>query len=679
MYHPTPSSHSADSPPGRLTPSETNDPALIAYPVTYGELRERAEVEFEARQLGHAHRRNLHTALNGWMTQHGVNDGTVIVTELREAFDNSLEEHKRWLVERGLSERTVRDRGEFLCKWQRIFDLQRQRDALPTEFGTCLGLLVSRSNLTADELARQSGLAVTRLRPWVKGEKQPWRGTIKEIAALESALGVPPDTLAKRLPTRRLTDVRRSGSAADAGQRTDFQRRMSDVQLNAPRYRLKSPSEGLQHEWHDLVEHKTAIILNDRLERSSSWRAKTLDSIGQRLTWAGMTDAGLGCPTAQLVWSHVASYLGYLSLSQEFGGLGQPTEECQTLTLLADPERILHFINWRRAKSENKMHKGMLLLVTIAASLVKPVSGYVWQRKDWAEHFPQPNSIFGCEPGTLSEAERIEKWHSWCEQCWRRLLEIKKSITAVGVMKKARDPKEALGPVLSAERPVDVVLKMISVMEAQSPPAAHKQASAVHARDILLFKMLISNPLRVQHFSTMIYRPKGRGNIYRTIDGAWRLRFEATDFKNSRGAARDDYDVIIPKGLWPEIEHYVAEVRPVLLGEMGSTYFFISAETGRLGGTTNPDGKWTGHAISDRVRKLWRMYMDDVPGYGPHGFRSIVATDYLKRFPGDYPNVARLLHDKLDTVLREYAHLNVEDGLRRLHAYVESYWDSRAA
>lgn len=679
MYHHTDQPDNTERTRGRLTTFGATIPSCVAYPVTYGELRQRAEAEFDARRLGQAHRRNLNTALNAWMVQHEFSDDTWVGAELREAFDNSLEEHKRWLGERALSERTIRDRGEFLSQWQRIFDIQRQHDALPSEFSTCLALLVSRSNLTADELAKQSGLAVTRLRPWVKGEKQPWRGTIKEIAALESALGAPQGTLAKRLPARRLTDVNKGGFAADTAHRTDFQRRMSEVQRNALPYRLTSPSELMQLEWHDWLEHKTAIIPNDGLERSTKWRVKPMAAIGQRLTWAGTTESGLGCPTAQFVWSLLASYFGFLALSKENGGLGQPTEECQTLTLLADTDRLLRFIEWRRVNSENKMHRGIVLLVTIAGSLVRPRSGYLWQRPDWAEHFPEPHRIFGCEPDELAEPERTEKWHAWCEQCSRKLASIKKSITAVGVLKKARDAKDALGPVLSAERPVDVVLQMISVMEAQSPPASHTRASAVHARDILLLKLLISNPLRVQHFSTMVYKPSGRGNIYRTIDGAWRLRFDGSDFKNTRGAACDDYDVIIPAPLWKEIENYVSAVRPVLLGDMRSNYFFISSETGRLSGTTNPDGMWTGHAISDRVRKLWRIYMDDVPGYGPHGFRSIVATDYLKRFPGDYPNVARLLHDKLDTVLREYAHLNVEDGLRRLHAYVESYWHRDSA
>lgn len=675
MYQPF-NQQNAASPPGAARDAQAPTAAVAAYPVTYGELRERAELEFEARQFGQAHRRNLHTALNGFMKQRGAGPDTVIGPEMSVEFDTCLDEHKRWLGESALSERTIRDRGEFLCQWQRIYLLQRQRDVLPADFGACIALLVSQCALTTAELAERSGIPFHSLRAWFAGEKRPWRGTFKELGALESALGVPQGTLARRLPARRLTDVNRGGSAADSANRTDFQRRMSDVQLNGPHYRLKSPSVMLELEWQDLLEHKTAIIPTDGLTRPSAWRVKPLAQIGQRLSWAALTRSGQGCPTAQFYWSVIASYLGYLALDKAHGGLGQPAAECQSLTLLADPERIIAYIEWRRTQSENKLHKGMLLLVTIAASLVKPKDGYMWQRPEWASHYPNPEAILGEAPETLGASEHSERWRAWCEKNWKRLLDVKKNLNAVGVMKKARDPKEALGPILAADRPVDVVLEMISRMEAVRPPPSQQLANAVLTRDILLFKLLISNPLRCQHFSTMVYRPRGRGNIYQTVDGAWRLRFDASDFKNARGAAHDDYDVAIPKALWHEIEYYLTTARPVLLGTVQSSYFFISAETGRMSGETNADGMWTGHAMGDRVRKLWRIYSDDVAGYGPHGFRSIVATDYLKRFPGDYPNVARLLHDRLETVLREYAHLGVEDGLRRLHAYVESYWNN---
>ncbi|CPH57290.1 Uncharacterised protein [Burkholderia pseudomallei] len=41
------------------------------------------------------------------------------------------------------------------------------------------------------------------------------------------------------------------------------------------------------------------------------------------------------------------------------------------------------------------------------------------------------------------------------------------------------------------------------------------------------------------------------------------------------------------------------------------------------------------------------------------------ATDYLRTNSNDYPTLAFLLHDKLETVLAEYAHLGQDDSFGR--------------
>ena len=82
-------------------------------------------------------------------------------------------------------------------------------------------------------------------------------------------------------------------------------------------------------------------------------------------------------------------------------------------------------------------------------------------------------------------------------------------------------------------------------------------------------------------------------------------------------------------------------------------------------------GNWSSDCLGRRVQVLTALYLPDTLGFGPHVFRHIIATDHLKRHPRDYLTVAHLLHDKLDTVLREYGHLTVDDGLRVLHSGVQ--------
>jgi len=43
----------------------------------------------------------------------------------------------------------------------------------------------------------------------------------------------------------------------------------------------------------------------------------------------------------------------------------------------------------------------------------------------------------------------------------------------------------------------------------------------------------------------------------------------------------------------------------------------------------------------------------------------------LKQHPGDFNNVALILHDKLETVMREYAHLSTADGISKLNEHTK--------
>ena len=60
-----------------------------------------------------------------------------------------------------------------------------------------------------------------------------------------------------------------------------------------------------------------------------------------------------------------------------------------------------------------------------------------------------------------------------------------------------------------------------------------------------------------------------------------------------------------------------------------------------------------------------------MPAFGPHAFRHIVASDYLKRYPGAYNLVAYLLNDSLATVIAEYGHISANDSLRLHYQSVE--------
>jgi len=233
--------------------------------------------------------------------------------------------------------------------------------------------------------------------------------------------------------------------------------------------------------------------------------------------------------------------------------------------------------------------------------------------------------------------------------------------------------------VLNDSFPLKRLVDFVERLERSGPPPAHQRSYFAWIRDVTLCRMLISNPLRINHYVTMTFRADGTGNVVRVGPGKYRLQYSPSDFKNEKGAARDAYNVEIDATAGKWLDRYLAEARPNLIRAKETDRVFLpSADGGGLTrgafleqmGLRRSKG-WDTLGIAYRIKMLTKSYIDNCPGSGPHAFRHIIATDYLRRHPGDYPTVATLLHDRLETVLKCYGHLRVDDGLRALASGIQ--------
>lgn len=75
-----------------------------------------------------------------------------------------------------------------------------------------------------------------------------------------------------------------------------------------------------------------------------------------------------------------------------------------------------------------------------------------------------------------------------------------------------------------------------------------------------------------------------------------------------------------------------------------------------------------------RFKGFTRRYVDDCEGFTAYGFRHIVATEWLRSNPNGYVIAAAILHDRITTVLKHYAHLKNEDGYVHYEAHFENCW-----
>jgi hypothetical protein len=54
------------------------------------------------------------------------------------------------------------------------------------------------------------------------------------------------------------------------------------------------------------------------------------------------------------------------------------------------------------------------------------------------------------------------------------------------------------------------------------------------------------------------------------------MRFPSAEFKNDRGAAQEDYDVVLAESLTPYLDRYIRKARPLLAGgEPGHCPYFF--------------------------------------------------------------------------------------------------------
>ncbi|WP_144636049.1 hypothetical protein [Bordetella genomosp. 13] len=208
---------------------------------------------------------------------------------------------------------------------------------------------------------------------------------------------------------------------------------------------------------------------------------------------------------------------------------------------------------------------------------------------------------------------------------------------------------------------------MISRMKSCRPGTGCIE-EALWARDLVLIKLMASNPLRAKNLKLLTYHADNSGNLYRKPDGSWHIRIDRHAFKNANGAARSrPYDMPIAQSVWADLERYLKVFRPMLPNASAVNYVFLSRRP-----SAKP-GPWS--TLNTRVFNLTKAYLWGSAGIAAHGFRYIVATAILKQAPGAWDAAAAVLHDEVETVKAHYAHLRNSDSGTYVHSLLGSAFD----
>lgn len=621
---------------------------------------------------------NFKTTFKFFLVSTGLSEESLVGREFGDEFEAKIEIYIKFQVEQGLSPSTYEHRVSKIRGLKRFaeanFASSLRFQTLPKTFGQKLRKLITSLGFTILSFWKslpEGTMSYTTLRNWCGGQRHPSKKNLAAIRVVETHLRAPVGTLL--LSKYRYGDHHQKAGESDSGNKTR-------AAMSKP-YAIWTAA--LEEEFQGLFIHKTEAILPDGEERfyTGQWTASE----------------GAEIPTADIVRNFLRSFMGFCALPQDspdvyLKGEGIKPEEL-SLALLADKELVEAYLKFMRLRSGlrvrpvdeskaatlplhsisangrwefydrgGKYNQGSIQALIYISGLLRSGTGYLYQHPEFAEK--------------LGPRMTAENWH---KQCIATRSRVDRVLREILLMKKnnnqenydfGRDPKERIEWILELNRPLLLLQEVLKEMLADLlPENAPKLVRARQYRDVLLFALMCANPLRVSMFTTM----KFGKHLVRMNDGSWRLRFKREAFKNRR-SLKSAYEVRVAKEIWPMLERYRSEFHPLLAGSTGSQHVFIR---GKHGGNGRREGEpLSANSLNYLIIKLTELYLPGGVGFPPHTFRHIIATDIIKKDPRiGFFLAARALHDKLDTVEREYVHLKTSEFFEPVNTHFGEAWN----
>lgn len=592
--------------------------------------------------LGQQIARNHMTALRGFLRSLGKTETSPIGDEMASEHTPSV---KRYLAQLDVGERSKSDRRSLLNAWRMTFDLmgvvpevcvrgreRRRADVpshAPTPFELGLRAALRQAGLAPKQAARLAGVSTSAVGRWTRGALPNLRSDTT-LAKLESVL---------QLPAGRLNELLRE--TLDKGaplHRNDYRERLKarcgDV------YLLKASDLGDRFltDWNSLLKHKTAIRTTSK-KRYTGGRWSVTGSATSKGALPGISTLNeRHFASASIYWNHVSAYLGFLQRPIEGDGWGVDKDAAQSLAWLVVPEALDAYLTFQTERSGGLRHKGHVVFCNTVASFTHPEHGYLLQSPELLEQLPE-------------EAAAGRTWSELCGLARRTVAEWKSACSDV-----SRDPVQPIQFLLDQENPMAPLFEaMRRLRDIGNAAPTGSLEEAVARRDELLLGLLLSNPLRRKNLIELTVRPDNSGTVYLSNAKEWRIRLQRATFKNGKKGTQESraYDVKVALWLNELLTDYVRHFRPLLAASGGHDNLFLS----RCGTPLND--------MTHRVLVLTKHLIPGSGGFGPHAVRHLVASDWLRRNPGDFLTVAELLNDTLEVVLSTYAHLKQDDALTR--------------
>jgi integrase len=487
---------------------------------------------------------------------------------------------------------------------------------------------------------------------------QPNHSSLDLIRLLEKELGAPEGALTLFVKREEDSPLSRENKL-----RTEYDNTIAALSRQPYALGEKKITEDLGNDFQLFFNFKTTISVYP-FERNEIWRLKPADRFSGTTQWVRKYCITEDEDPAKTQFAETGlkrfclyrNFFGALVKHVDQDGNHPYDSKNFRFVWLADKklvEIVIGFFHSRMGQYTTTAEE----LINFSVGLLLPKFGYVRQHREFGSQLPTP--------------VEASAWEQWCDDQLKELKQFLADLKKGNHIKRARDPKVRIKEYLDRDHPISVLYELQKNIREylDTHPLLSTTSRVVLERDYLLIRLITVQPLRIGMFKIMTYRKDNSGNLYRSTDGRWAIRFKPEDFKNETFIEKP-YDVPMnDESIGRDIVRFFDQIRPKFKDD--SDQVFVAYPYDRKAkAKAKAEGKdKLINSLANSFMVRTRQFLKDSMGFRPHACRHIVATDFLKHNPGQFQVAADMLHDKVETVMKNYAHLTAADG----HKFYQEY------
>lgn len=435
---------------------------------------------------------------------------------------------------------------------------------------------------------------------------------------------------------------------------------------------LRTPPR-LIREVKDLIQFKTSTLSAIGSKRAGVWGDET---VAQKVEHLGLL---FGAMTADP--------------TSPIGGRGVPSDSL-TLGLLVLPSVWDWYLTWRETKRGFYTNWEVNMLA-FGLALTRRETGWLRQRPAIAFDLAVIDGLVSDDD--LARA-RID-WDGICDQahdhCLRRAKEIQR------VARVHRDPFEPILAILETDRPLASYRLITAEIAARIPDGRrYPKAAAEVVRGMLMLRMGLHLGVRQKNLRQLLLCPRGntprserqletlkRGELrWNVRETKWEVLIPSNAFKNANSSffGGQPFRLLLPDldGLYPHIDAYIAQHRPILLAAAEDPCTFFVKTVKR----TSRDAAYDSATFYEAWRLIIQRYgiynpytkrgaIAGLLPHGPHNVRDVLATHILKT-TGSFEQASYAIQDTPEMVALHYGRFLPQDKAALAARILNEVWET---